>query len=210
MKLDRTRFFGKVSPYWQPPEFDRPAAFEQDGRFFDVHDCEIVPGQPQDPRSTNAPHGTSVSSRRQEAITKEYESLLKIFGAMALGPYKYGRAQMRGAAALISHDALVLGVRVGEDELIKLLRQVAALISGRSRELVSSSGHPTLEDRNILLQLVGVMAKNGYGWCPSQARSKIATEIHNDAIAAGLNVDIDTVRKYLKLAAEQLWASAKL
>jgi hypothetical protein len=44
-KLDRTREFGtfKGQPF-VPPNGDRVAVYEQDGRLFDVHDREIVPG----------------------------------------------------------------------------------------------------------------------------------------------------------------------
>jgi len=54
------------------------------------------------------------------------------------------------------------------------------------------------------------MANRGYGWCPAQARSETATEIHNDVLKLGLSIDVDTVRKYLKLAAEKLPGPAKL
>lgn len=45
-KLDRKRPFGKISPPYQQENFDRAAFYEQDGRFFDQHDREIVPGIP--------------------------------------------------------------------------------------------------------------------------------------------------------------------
>lgn len=49
LKLDRDRPFGKFTPPWMGEagaEFDRPAHYEQDGRNFDQHYREIVPGQP--------------------------------------------------------------------------------------------------------------------------------------------------------------------
>ena len=45
-KLDRSRPFGTVTPPWQDDDFDRPAFFEQDGRFFDQFGIEIIRGVP--------------------------------------------------------------------------------------------------------------------------------------------------------------------
>ena len=210
MKLDRTRDFATIcgEPH-QPPEFDRPVKFEQDGRSFDVHGDEIIPRRRLVRSGANIPVGNGVSSRRQEAITKEYESLLKLFGGMARGPYKWDRGRVRDAVALIVEEASALGLRVDEKVIFKLLGQAAQLIPDWSGRSGSPFGPPTSEDRDILLQLVGVTAKGGYGWCPAQARSKTATEIHNDVIVLGLSIDIDTVRKFLKLAADLLSRSAK-
>jgi hypothetical protein len=55
LRLNRSAPFGKISPpsdgedFSPPLPFDRPAHFEQAGRFFDVHGREIVPGEPLDP-----------------------------------------------------------------------------------------------------------------------------------------------------------------
>lgn len=46
MKLDRSKPFGKISPAYQESDMDRPAYFEQDGKFFDAHDRLIEPGKP--------------------------------------------------------------------------------------------------------------------------------------------------------------------
>lgn len=46
LKLDRSRAFGTITPAWQPDECDRPAYYEQDGKLFDAHDRQIVPGKP--------------------------------------------------------------------------------------------------------------------------------------------------------------------
>jgi hypothetical protein len=46
-KLDTTKpdTIGQITPPWQPKDFDRPAHFQQRGRFFDNHGIEIVSGQ---------------------------------------------------------------------------------------------------------------------------------------------------------------------
>lgn len=46
LKLDRSRTFGTITPAWQPEDCDRPAYYEQDGKLFDAHDRQIVPGKP--------------------------------------------------------------------------------------------------------------------------------------------------------------------
>ncbi len=45
-KLDRSRTFGAISPPYQEENFDRPAYYEQDSRFYDAHDRLIEPGKP--------------------------------------------------------------------------------------------------------------------------------------------------------------------
>lgn len=49
MKLDRSKAFGKISPAYQEGDMDRPAYFEQDGKFYDAHDRLIEPGKPLAP-----------------------------------------------------------------------------------------------------------------------------------------------------------------
>lgn len=44
MKLNRKKEFGTISPPWQPEDCDRAAHYEQDGKLFDAHDRQIVPG----------------------------------------------------------------------------------------------------------------------------------------------------------------------
>lgn len=46
LKLDRFKPFGTVHPPEIQSGHDRPAAAFQDGKWFDAHDREIVPGQP--------------------------------------------------------------------------------------------------------------------------------------------------------------------
>lgn len=42
--LNRSQSYGKISPPYQPDEFDRPAYYEQAGKMFDAHGRLIVPG----------------------------------------------------------------------------------------------------------------------------------------------------------------------
>jgi hypothetical protein len=200
VKLDRTQPFGKIcGDIYQPPGFDRPVKYEQDGRCFDVHGCEIVP------RVLLVPSDDASSStrRRPGALTKEYESLLKLLGGMARGAYKWDSARVQCVTEILD-DALVVGLNIDEHAVIKLVRQASELITGSELHFVAPTITWCLEDRDILLGLVGILAKFGYGWCPSKTRSEVTTDIHNDVLKLGLSIDIDTVRKYLKLASVYL------
>ena len=60
------------------------------------------------------------------------------------------------------------------------------------------------KERESLLKLVIGMAVDGYGYDPQAARSPIPKEIADQLAARGLQLDKDTVRKYMKEAAEIL------
>lgn len=49
MKLNRNRPFGRITPPWQDHDMDRPAFYEQDGKFYDQHDRLIERGKPLRP-----------------------------------------------------------------------------------------------------------------------------------------------------------------
>jgi len=209
VKLDRTRDFATISgePY-QPPEFDRPIKYEQGGRCFDAQGCEIVPCLPLVRSGANATGERRPPRRRREALTKEYESLLKLLGGIAYGPYEWDFANAQSITAMVVSDALAVGLNINERAVCELLRQAAELVGTTRRKsglpIAPSALAWCLEDRDLLLMLVGAMAKVGYGWCPSQARGKTATDVHSDVLRAGLEIDVDTVRKYLKRAAKLL------
>ena len=56
-------------------------------------------------------------------------------------------------------------------------------------------------ERNTLLKLVIGMAVKGYSHDPAASRSTAPKEIADDLAELGINVTDDTVRKYLKEAA---------
>lgn len=64
--------------------------------------------------------------------------------------------------------------------------QSAHITSGQTREIM------TLE------RMVAAMAISGYGYDPQATRCSTATEIANDANANGIELHVDTARKYLK------------
>jgi len=59
-------------------------------------------------------------------------------------------------------------------------------------------------ERNSLLRLIIGMAVGGYRYDPLATRSSVAPEIVKDLESAGVPLDADTVRKYLKEAADLL------
>lgn len=48
---------GKITPSYHPDEFDRPAHYEWQNKFFDAHGREIVPGQPLVEEASDAVDG---------------------------------------------------------------------------------------------------------------------------------------------------------
>ena len=61
-----------------------------------------------------------------------------------------------------------------------------------------------IRERESLLKLVIGMAIGGYGYDPTASRSECPAEIASDLTLNGVPLDVDTVRKWLKEAAE-LW-----
>lgn len=59
-------------------------------------------------------------------------------------------------------------------------------------------------ERTSLAKLIVSMAMDFYGYVPSDARSPIPAEIQGYAAKQGIDIDVDTVRKYLKLGATYL------
>ncbi|ORE90868.1 hypothetical protein ATO4_20479 [Aurantimonas sp. 22II-16-19i] len=67
---------------------------------------------------------------------------------------------------------------------------------------MSTSG--TVRERETLLKLFIGLAAEQYGFKSARVRSPAAGQIASDLANAGLAVDEDTVRKFLKLGAELL------
>jgi hypothetical protein len=103
------------------------------------------------------------------------------------------------------------------DQIIKILeeknRQIAAL-EGRVA-LSGASDHsltrPTAEEKSLstkeretLLKMVIGMARDSYKYDPKLNRSNVPQEIANDLAKHEISLDVDTVRKWLKQAAEFL------
>lgn len=59
-----------------------------------------------------------------------------------------------------------------------------------------------VKERESLLKMVVGMAIGGYGWDPHASRNSATTEITDDLVRAGVPLDVDTVRKWLKMGAD--------
>ena len=58
------------------------------------------------------------------------------------------------------------------------------------------------KEKETLLKLVAIMAYDGYGYNPSEAKSPITKDITNAAEKLGIQIHADTVRKWLQEAAK--------
>ena len=111
-----------------------------------------------------------------------------------------------------SYDALSADLRkqqgdwlsavAGRDEIIARLESRLAEASNTSSAM-SDKPLGTRERESLLKLLVG-MAIGGYGFDPSASRSEQVTAIASDLAEQGIPLDVDTVRKWLKAAAELL------
>lgn len=90
-----------------------------------------------------------------------------------------------------------------------LLTEIAAYECQNSIEFVKPSITKPLNtrERENLLRLVIGMAIRGYGHDPLSQKSTVPKEIANDLIKLGMGLSDDTVRKYLKQAAETVLPS---
>jgi hypothetical protein len=99
----------------------------------------------------------------------------------------------------------------------KLMQQVQTdqeihkSLQGRIAELEATLSAPPAAERGLLgkeresvLRLIIGMAIGGYGYDPTATRSKVVAEITSDLTKAGVELNDDTVRKWLKAAAELL------
>lgn len=94
-------------------------------------------------------------------------------------------------------------VKLSPDQTEAILEGIdflkVAVSEDRSTNLNASSSTKEIQS---LEKLVITMALSGYGHDPYGSRSSTAKEIADDAAANGISINEDTVRKYLKRAAE--------
>lgn len=71
-------------------------------------------------------------------------------------------------------------------------------------ERAGPDGGLALRERSSCLKLIIGMAVKKYRYDPKAARNSAVTNIANDLNELGIGIDVDTVRKWLKEAAEEL------
>ena len=89
------------------------------------------------------------------------------------------------------------------ERIAELERQLAeATAAARQAPQQSAGKSLSTRERNTLLKLVAGMATAYHGHDPDAKRSGTASEIASDLARIGISIEADTVRKYLREAAE--------
>jgi hypothetical protein len=113
-------------------------------------------------------------------------------------------------AAADTEHATWLKIADEKNQTIEALKErVAFLEESRSEKAVESADGATkgqlgTKERESLLKIIIGMARGGYVYDPKLNRSAVPQEIASDLAKHGVPLDVDTVRKWLKEAAEFL------
>ena len=98
----------------------------------------------------------------------------------------------------------------GKNETLAALQERVASPEKPSSETSDPAPGPAdgksigTRERDTLLKLIIGMARDSYNYDPKLNRSSVPQEISNDLAKHGISMDVDTVRKWLKQAAEFL------
>jgi hypothetical protein len=107
-------------------------------------------------------------------------------------------------AAHLEKEKSWAAVDASKDRLIAAKHRIAAVLETRVRELETQRKTPSSEkplstrERESLLKLVIGMACGGYGYDSTARRSEQTAAIADDLLRAGVPLDADTVRKWLR------------
>jgi hypothetical protein len=90
--------------------------------------------------------------------------------------------------------------------LIASFKERISVLEREAQQAAAPTAEKSLstKERESLLKLVIGMAVAGYGYDPKAERSQQIPEIANDLALAGVTMDADTVRKWLRAAAQLL------
>jgi hypothetical protein len=114
------------------------------------------------------------------------------------------------AAVHAKREANWTALDEAKDRTIAAKDRIVAALEDRVRDLEGQQTTQPAEkqlgarERESLLKVVIGMAVGGYSYDPKAARSDRPTEIAGDLERAGVPLDVDTVRKWLREAAELL------
>jgi hypothetical protein len=89
-----------------------------------------------------------------------------------------------------------------DSELVVRTTALAKLLTSVGSPQASADKALSTKERETLLKLVIAMAVDGYGHDPAASKSNVPMEIVEAVDRLGMSVSDDTVRKYLKLAAD--------
>lgn len=108
---------------------------------------------------------------------------------------EYDKALVSAASAAEESSRTIAEVKQERDALALRVGQLEAMHALTAQEKPLST-----REKESLLKLIIGMATGGYGFDPSAAKSSQVRHITDDVLAAGLTIDEDTVRKWVKEA----------
>jgi hypothetical protein len=82
-RLDETQPYGNIGGNYQPPGFDRPAVYQQAGRFFDLKGRLIEPNVPLDPQEADQELAAERAEAEAKALAAEDAERLALRKALA-------------------------------------------------------------------------------------------------------------------------------
>lgn len=173
-----------------------PRMFLEDDR----HDWLVEHGlhSPQEADSDDFPEFPSILT--DFAILDWIENVLPELRYLLLENYELCDLKAsrvgRTVAAMFNTEAQVSSELVENIKAARLKIQIDADSIPREQEPLHQ------KERDSLLKLAIGMAMAGYNYDPSSKRNSATSEIARDLTARGLGLDEDTVRKWLKTAAE--------
>jgi hypothetical protein len=127
------------------------------------------------------------SGQRRRVIWKE------IVIAQSTEDFHYPAASLPGDSVLV--------VRL--DSLMEFIQSVNGTPATIEKQL-------STKERVRLLKMVIGMAVSGYSYAPAAAKSNVPNEIVDDIVAAGMSIDVGTVRKYLREAIDTVLPAKSL
>lgn len=130
-----------------------------------------------------------VDAERADDLRRTYAAKRKTFLAE--------RAGMPGVA-----DYSLLPLLPLDADLVVRTTALARLLTSAGSPQSSADKELSTKERETLLKLVIAMAVDGYGHDPAASKSNVPREIVEAVDRLGMSVSDDTVRKYLKLAAD--------
>ncbi len=103
------------------------------------------------------------------------------------------------------YGEIINGYKARIEALESAARRVASLVAVQQKSNVPTADKPLgAKERESLLKLVIGMAVAAYRYNPAASRSEVVSEIASDLEKAGVALDVDTVRKYIREGRELL------
>jgi hypothetical protein len=147
------------------------------------------------------------AARTDIAVPSELVAAVKARGVqVADWQSLYEQLAEQAAKAAEDYKAVIHGQQTTIDELTARCRALGAQLASRDTQPAESARAKDIStrERDSLLKLIIGMAIGGYGYDPSQRRSEKVSEIAADLDRAGVGLDVDTVRKWIKEASDLL------